>query len=160
MLSPYFKEKAIFREKKHILVKKSIFHIFQRKIKFRSFQRFLYSFHIRAQNSFQSWKNAIFCLNTNFYIYDMENDSYSSNRKSWGQRMNEMSISLTSENFVNERGLNIPMSPWWGISSLGSPWSELSSPGSPQWWISSLGHGVHDWGHPGRKFTHRGHPGG
>ena len=61
MLSPYFEKRAIFRKKMIFWLKKLIFHIFQGKRKFRSFQRFSCSFHIRAQNSFQSWKNLIFC---------------------------------------------------------------------------------------------------
>ena len=61
MLSPYFEKRAIFRKNTIFWLKKLIFHIFQGKRKFRSFQRFSCSFHIRAENSFQSWKNLIFC---------------------------------------------------------------------------------------------------
>ena len=61
MLAPYFEKSAIFCKKTIFWLQKLIFHIFQGKGKFRSFQRFSCSFHIRAQNSFQSWQNLIFC---------------------------------------------------------------------------------------------------
>ena len=66
MLSPFFRERAISLEKNRFWSKKLIFHIYQGKQKFRSFQRFSCNFHLRAQNAFQSWKNAIFSLNAKY----------------------------------------------------------------------------------------------